>query len=364
MERKHISTYRYTRTDFERVLQFVKGLYEPRTPDALSQHLVSALLALVPATFVASGSVQSGATQQARALRSDPPEFASPQFTAIVTRHLPANPMFALYQRKCSVQFTRWSELQPFSEFQRTAVYNEAYRHAGVRDWCTLFSFCGPNRLEGVGIGLHKQFPDAHRDILVSISPHLLQAFRLAHTISALIEMAAVKSGANSLERGLVAIDLDGTIAMETSSATRSLEKYFPKRTGRGLPDLLAQWISRSDHTLRKATDLPGVRRPLVMVRDGNRLTVHLLSKPGQNFLVLEEHRWAIDPAALKALPLTCRESEILAYVAVGKTDPEIGIILGISSRTVSKHIEHILVGLCVETRTAAAAMAFEAANF
>jgi DNA-binding NarL/FixJ family response regulator len=78
---------------------------------------------------------------------------------------------------------------------------------------------------------------------------------------------------------------------------------------------------------------------------------------------VLEERRWAIDPAALKSLPLTQRESEILAYVAVGKTNPEIGIILGISPRTVSKHIEHILDGLCVDTRTAAAAMALEAAN-
>jgi DNA-binding CsgD family transcriptional regulator len=360
---KRISTYRYTRTDFDRVLQFVRGLYEPRTPEVLSQHLVSALLVLVPATFVASGSVQSGATQQARALRSDPPEFATPQFNAIVTRYLPENPMFALYQRKCSVQFTRWSDLQPFSQFQRTAVYNEAYRHAGVRDWCTLFSYCGTDRLDGVGIGLHKQFPDAHRDILVSISPHLLQAFRLAHTSSALIEMAAMKTGANCLERGLVAIDLDGTVTMETPAATRSLEKFFPKRTRRGLPDQLALWISRSDENLRKGTDVPDVRRPLVVERGGNRLTVHLLSKLEQNFLVLEEHRWAIDPASLKALPLTHRESEILAYVAVGKTNPEIAIILRISSRTVSKHMEHILDGLRVETRTAAAAMALEAAN-
>jgi DNA-binding CsgD family transcriptional regulator len=272
--------------------------------------------------------------------------------------------MFALYQRKCSVQFTRWSELQPFSQFQRTAVYNEAYRHAGVRDWCTLFSYCGTDRLDGVGIGLHKQFSDAHRDILVSISPHLLQAFRLAYTSSALIEMAAMKTGANCLERGLVAINRDGTITMETSSATRSLEKYFPKRTGRGLPQQLARWISQSDGNLRKSSDVPGVRRPLVVERGANRLTVHLLSKPEQNFIVLEEHRWAIDPVALEVLRLTRRESQILAYVAVGKTNPEIGIILGISSRTVSKHVEHILEGLGAETRTAAAAMALEAANF
>jgi DNA-binding CsgD family transcriptional regulator len=214
-----------------------------------------------------------------------------------------------------------------------------------------------------MGVALHKQIPDAYRDILVSISPHLLQAFRLAHTTSTLIEMASMKSGANCLERGLVAIDLDGTITMETAGATRALEKFFPKRTARGLPEQLAQWISYSDRTLRNATDVPGVRRPLVVERAGNRLTVHLLSKPEQNFLVLEVHRSAIDPAALSSLPLTRRESEILAYVAVGKTNPEIAIILGISSRTVSKHVEHILERLGVETRTAAAASALEAAN-
>jgi DNA-binding CsgD family transcriptional regulator len=114
---------------------------------------------------------------------------------------------------------------------------------------------------------------------------------------------------------------------------------------------------------MRKATDVPDVRRPLMIERPGNRLTVHLLSNPEQNFMVLEEHRWAIDPAALSNLPLTRRESEILAYVAVGKTNPEIGIILGISSRTVSKHVEHILERLGVETRTAAAASALEAAS-
>jgi DNA-binding CsgD family transcriptional regulator len=320
-------------------------------------------MALVPTQFTSCGSIPIGAAQQARTLRSNPPEVASPQFDAIVTRYLPENPMFALYQRKCSKQFTRWSEVQSFSQLKRTAVYNEAYSHVGVRDWCTLLSYCGPDRIEGIGVALHKQIPDAYRDILVSVSPHLLQAFRLAHTTSALIEMAAMKGGANCLERGLVAIDPDGTITMETAGATRALEKFFAERTGRGLPEQLAQWISFSDRTLRKATDVPAVRRPLVVERCGNRLTVHLLSKPEQNFLVLEEHRWAIDPAALSSLPLTRRESEILAYVAAGKTNPEIGIILSISSRTVSKHLEHILKGLGAETRTAAAAIALEAAN-
>ncbi len=355
--------YRYTRTDFDRVLEFVRGLYEPRTPEALRDHLISALRALVPAVFAADASFEVGAPRQGRTQRTDPLEFGSPKDDAILARHIPKSPIVVHFERTRCEQFTRWSDLQPLSQFLRTPLYNEVYRPLGITDGCSLFLYSRPNHLEFVGVGQHNQTPEAHRDMLVSVSPHVHHAFRLAHTTSALIEMAAMKSGTNCAERGIVAMDLNGTITMETAGATRALEKFFLGRTTHGLPDQLAQWISWSEQTMRKATDVPVVRRPLVIEQDGNRLTVHLLSKPGQNFLVLEEQRSAIDPAALASLPLTRRESEILAYVAVGKTNPEIGTILGISSRTVSKHVEHILQRLGVETRTAAAACALEAAN-
>lgn len=52
---------------------------------------------------------------------------------------------------------------------------------------------------------------------------------------------------------------------------------------------------------------------------------------------------------------LTVREQEILHWVREGKRDPEISIILDISSRTVSNHLASIYRKLSVETRTAAA---------
>jgi DNA-binding CsgD family transcriptional regulator len=354
--------YRYTRSDFDRVLGFVRGLYEPRTPEGLRDHLVSALRALVPAAFAADASFEVGTPQQGRTSRTDPPELASPEADEVLARHIPKSPIVVHFEGTHPEQFVRWSDVQPLSQFIRTALYNEVYRPLGIRDGCSLFLRSRPDQIEYIGVGQHKQTPEGHRDMLVSISPHVHQAFRLAHAKSALIEMAT-KSGPNCAERGLMAIDLDGTIAMETAGATRALEKFFLKRARRGLPEELALWISWSERTMRKATDVPEVRRPFVVERGGDRLTVHLLSKPEQNFLVLEEQRWAIDPAALMSLPLTRRESEILAYVAVGKTNPEIGIILGISSRTVEKHVEHILARLGVETRTAAAASALKAAN-
>ncbi|QLF93091.1 response regulator transcription factor [Pseudomonas sp. ABC1] len=65
-----------------------------------------------------------------------------------------------------------------------------------------------------------------------------------------------------------------------------------------------------------------------------------------------------IDAALVERFQLTGRELEVLHWVACGKTNRDIGEILGLSPRTVNKHLEHIYVKLGVETRTAAAAVA------
>src|SRR5208282_653698 len=241
--------YRYTRTDFDRVLEFVSGLYEPRTPEGLRDHLLSALRALVPVAYAANASYEAGPALQGRTQRTDPPGIAPPELDATLARHALNSLIVLHFQCTRREQFTRWSDVQPLSQFLRTALYNEVYRPTGVRDCCTLFMHGRLDRLEFVGVGVDKQIPDAHRDILVSISPHVRQAFRVVDTTSALIEMAAMRSGPNCTERDLMAIDLNGTITMETAGATRALEKFFPKRTKRGLPEQLAQWISRSEQT-------------------------------------------------------------------------------------------------------------------
>ena len=55
---------------------------------------------------------------------------------------------------------------------------------------------------------------------------------------------------------------------------------------------------------------------------------------------------------------LTRREAEVLYWAIKGKTNRDIGDILGTSPRTVNKHMEHVFVKLGVETRTAAASIA------
>jgi DNA-binding response OmpR family regulator len=59
----------------------------------------------------------------------------------------------------------------------------------------------------------------------------------------------------------------------------------------------------------------------------------------------------------LQQAALTNRETEVLSWVAKGKTNRDIAEILGMSPRTVNKHLEHIFDKLGVETRSAAAAI-------
>ena len=63
----------------------------------------------------------------------------------------------------------------------------------------------------------------------------------------------------------------------------------------------------------------------------------------------------------LASLGLTAREAEVLTWIAQGKSNYEIGVILSACTGTICKHVEHILAKLNVENRTAAAAMAIAA---
>lgn len=65
-------------------------------------------------------------------------------------------------------------------------------------------------------------------------------------------------------------------------------------------------------------------------------------------------------PEPLYSLGLTPRVAEVLLWVAQGKTNGDIGTILGISESTVKKHLLEIFERLGVETRSAATLRAIE----
>jgi DNA-binding CsgD family transcriptional regulator len=100
-----------------------------------------------------------------------------------------------------------------------------------------------------------------------------------------------------------------------------------------------------------------------VVERDGRQLNIRLVHDNGHVLLLLTERSTRVDLTPFIALGLTSREAEVLSWLAQGKTDGEIGTIIGSRPKTVGKHLERIYKKLGVESRTAAVARAFEAAN-
>lgn len=142
-------------------------------------------------------------------------------------------------------------------------------------------------------------------------------------------------------------------LARELLQALEAVQAGDPPR-GERLGEAVVDWLQAQ--SVLAATNR--ARQPLVLARDGRRVSFALHEATGDDewLVVLTESndRAAIDALAL-AFKLTAREAEVLHWVAQGKTNRDIGDILGTSHRTVTKHLEHVFEKLGVETRTAAA---------
>jgi DNA-binding NarL/FixJ family response regulator len=105
------------------------------------------------------------------------------------------------------------------------------------------------------------------------------------------------------------------------------------------------------------ATPLQALDYPLEVKRIEARSDSEFLLK------LIDAQREPEDQQLQRALTLTAREAEVLLWIANGKTNREIAEILGISPRTINKHLEQLFPKLGVENRTAAAAKALRVLN-
>ena len=80
--------------------------------------------------------------------------------------------------------------------------------------------------------------------------------------------------------------------------------------------------------------------------------------------VLLARRAEAPSPESLASLGLSRRQAEVLAQVAQGATNGQIAHALGLSPRTVQKHLEHVFDRLGVRTRAAATARALGAALY
>ncbi|MDQ0457138.1 response regulator [Rhizobium paknamense] len=157
--------------------------------------------------------------------------------------------------------------------------------------------------------------------------------------------------------RHLMAVKGDGTIHWSTPQATRLITTATGAEDGlAAVTATIAAWMA---HRSAQASS----REPTFPYPPTGpaSLTLTFLGTIGPDeylFRLTAADNRRQDEALRDVFGLTSREAEVLLWIAHGKSNRDIAEILGLSARTVNKHLEQIYVKLGVENRASAAVKA------
>jgi DNA-binding response OmpR family regulator/DNA-binding CsgD family transcriptional regulator len=190
--------------------------------------------------------------------------------------------------------------------------------------------------------------PIVIEEMLARIRVHLANA-RLTQSARAALDVSG---------RYLLAVSRQGKIMWATPQAQKLLSDNLATAAEDELvlPDPMLQWLEQAQKGKAGSKT-----QAMAAFPNDEQLRLQYMGKLGPNEFLL---RLAKDtstnaPAEFSSeLGLTTREGEVLSWLSKGKTNRDIAQILGLSPRTVDKHLEQIYAKLGVENRTAAAAIA------
>lgn len=154
---------------------------------------------------------------------------------------------------------------------------------------------------------------------------------------------------------GLILLDQSNQILHISPAANDLMRRYFPLQDGWQvqLPAPLQNWIKELD--VSSSVTLS----PLILVHDEKRLVIRAsLLEKNRRTLLLRETAPTSGPDRLESLGLSKREAEVLYWIAEGKGNSEVAVILGVSKRTIEKHLESVYKKLHVENRMSAMVVA------
>jgi DNA-binding CsgD family transcriptional regulator len=238
-------------------------------------------------------------------------------------------------------------------EWKRTGLYQSFYEPLGMLHDTSMryyydnigiiFSFTGA---EPLGI--------EYRRILNLIAPHLPNAHRS-------YEMQQ-QGFMSSLPAHSVLFSFDGRVKECPEDAVRLFEVYFPNARrwkNSPVPEHVARW-ARFERNECSTESCNTSANKLTVHEEESTLKLSITRHPAGFLVMLEETQRLSTRSHMISLGLTEREAEVLAWVAEGKQNSEIAMILEISTATVRKHVENILRKFHCETRGAAVQYAMQ----
>lgn len=238
-------------------------------------------------------------------------------------------------------------------EFHSLDLYRSFFGQVGVEDQIA-FGLPGPPGLVlGVAVNRPERgFSARDRSFLSFVAPHVGRAYTVARARARVRTALASAELQLSPTSAVVVLDAAGRPQAVSPVAGRISRAFFGQdiELGRELPGPLATHVARS----RSRGSRQSLAGELVVERDASRLRSCFIDGAGAgepDALLLDAEANPLAVGRIKGLGLTDREAEVVRLLAAGRANAEIALDLGISTRTVQRHLENVYDKLGVRSR-------------
>ena len=268
------------------------------------------------------------------------------------------NPVLDHMRRTRDGRPYRISDFLSREQFRRLPVYRDFYGQIGAEYQVALSLPSRPPVVIGLALTRSEEdFSDREVALLGAARPHLIQAYRNAELAAAReATIAALEAGLEDVGTAVIVVDGYGRVDMATPSGRRLLAGRLGAPSDRLAADVVEELAARRE------AGTP-VTEPLVIEDDERLLSLRVLRGPegGSETLVIEPDASGLSVPALESLGLTRRQAEALRWIALGRRGPDAARLMGLSPRTVEKHLQAAYAKLGVANSSQAAATAWAA---
>lgn len=348
---------RLSERDLRATLAFLRANYSLVDHDGFIANVVHGLPRLIASDLTAYCEIDP--VRQTSVNWLDRPEVDTPQAARTWQTYMLQDPVVSHYVRTGDGRARKTTDFLSQRQFRDTGVYVEHYRPKRL---AYVLATWVPSPQFAIAIGVtrgRRDFSDDERLIMELLRPHLIQGWRNAQLVTRLSRDVAVGRALATSRQDTVVLDRSGAVLMIGERAGEIFAAFFPGIELRdGVPDEVLRWARWLAERLTDGQEnVPSRAAPFVRDGDGCRLKIRPFLTESAVVLAVEQ----LSVCEGRTLPLTPRESEVLAWVSEGKTNEDIARILHCAPKTVEKHLEHIYEKLAVPNRAAAVAAALSA---
>lgn len=267
-----------------------------------------------------------------------------PRFKELTHQH----PLIVNQMQSANFPVRKISDFLTQDAYHRLELYQDVYRPMGVEYQIAVTIRLSASHVIAFALSRKQNdYDERDRTILELLRPHLVVAFNNLELLqNQKAKLEGIELALNELSSATLIVDLKGLILFHTGPGRQWIGATMPGR----LPEEIFDWLNHCFAT--------GARDALRWNSTYGEILIRAVptASSERRLLVLSRQNALSSPAtAPDTSALSRRQQEVARWIREGKTNVEIARIMGISPRTVQKHIEHIFEKLGVESRVAVA---------